>query len=173
MNFEDQNLEPIEIPETGRQTGYTLLEILGVTVLSLIVIMMAQGMVHSYKKYSTEEIAVQRLKELAKFEHEYRYSNDLTVNPEGKYGNFFDLQNAGLVPAVYTQSDERRHTIDAYVPNYRLEFMRSREETDLEPDEYRYMIMAIPLYNSMGLKTYYMQEDGEVFFEDFLWLQPR
>lgn len=166
MKFEEIKLEPIELPERENQTGYTLLEILGVTVLALIVIMMAQGMVHSYKRYSYEEVAVQRLKELAKFQHEFRYLNDPSVNPERTYGNYFDLQNAGLISDVYVQSDERRHTIDAFVPNYRLEFMKSEEENDLEPDAYQYLIMAIPLYNSMGLKTFYVQEDGEVYFFD-------
>ncbi|MCX6646482.1 MAG: hypothetical protein NTY09_09010 [bacterium] len=173
MKFEDLNIEPIVLPERESQTGYTLLEILGVTVLAVIVVMMAQGMVSSYKKYSVEEIAVQRLKELSKFEHEYRYLNDPTVNPTRVYGTFFDLQNAGMISDVYSQSDERRHTIDAYVPNYRLEFMKSEEESDIEPDAFQYMIMAIPLYNSMGLKTFYVQEDGEVYFQDFIFLQPR
>lgn len=173
MKYEDLKIEPFELPVRENQTGYTLLEILGVTVLAVIVIMMAQGMIASYKKYSTEEIAVQRLKELSKFEHQFRYLNDPSVNPERTYGTFFDLQNSGMISDVYSQSDERRHTIDAYIPNYRLEFMKSAEETTLEPDSFQYLIMAIPLYNVMGLKTFYVQEDGEVYFQDFIFLQTR
>jgi hypothetical protein len=174
MKFESLNIEPIKLPEPRNQTGYTLLEILGVTVLAVIVIMMAQGMISNYRRYTVEEIAVQRLKEIARLEHAFRYSNDPTVNPERTYGTYFDLQNAGLIPEIYVQSDERRHTIDAYIPNYRLEFMLNSEEPDAEPDEYQFLVVAIPLYNTLGLKTFYVQEDGEVYFPDrLIFLQPR
>ena len=48
MKFDDLHIEPVELPEPRNQNSYTLLEILGVTVLAVIVIMMAQGMIHSY-----------------------------------------------------------------------------------------------------------------------------
>jgi type II secretory pathway pseudopilin PulG len=166
----------IELPEIDaqpRQKGYTFLEILGVTTIMIIVVLMTQGMLHSYKKYSTEESAVQRLKELSRFEHAFRYANDPTVNPDRTYGTFFDLQNAGYIPEVYDQSDDRRHTTNAYVPFYRLDFVKSDEEDDLEPDGFQYLIRAIPLYNSMGLKTFYVQEDGEVYYHRFWWINPR
>jgi len=165
--------EDTEKRERERQTGYTLVEILGVTALVVIVVLMTQGMMRNYKRYSVEEGAVQRLKELARVETIYRYSNDPTVNPEGTYGTFFELQNSGLVPQIYDEDDDRRHTLNAFVPHYRLDFVRSYEERNLEPDAFQFMVVAIPLYNSLGLRTFYVQEDGEVIYQRYLWLQPR
>jgi hypothetical protein len=173
MDRRNLNTEDASSHECERQTGYTLVEILGVTILMVMVVLMTQGMVRNYKRYSIEEIAVQRLKEISRLENIFRHSSDATVNPEKTYGNFFDLQNAQLIPDSYAQSDEHRHTINAFVPNYRLEFMKNAEENDLEPDAFQYMVVAIPLYNSLGLRTYYMQEDGEVYFQNYLFLQPR
>jgi len=152
--------------------GYTLIEILAVTAIAVILVLMTQGMIRSYKRYSIEEVAVQRLKELSRLENIYRHCNDLTVNPEGTYGSYFDLQNAGLVAEIYEQSDERRHTINAFIPFYRLDFVRSVEDLkefglkdeEVRMDPYRYLIRAVPLYNPMGLRTFYVQEDGEVYF---------
>ena len=163
-------------PDRTRQTGYTLIEILGVATLVVIVVMMTQGMIRSYRRYSVEEIAVQRLKELARLENVFRHSNDPTVNPDGIYGTFFDLQNAGLIAEIYEQDDERRHTVNAFVPYYRLDFVRSDDdlhavgkanEEDVQMDSYQYLIRAIPLYNSLDLRTFYVQEDGEVYHRYF------
>jgi len=173
-----KNLEPIDtsLIERKNQTGYTYLEILGVTALVVIVVLMTFGMTRNYKKFAIEETTVQRLKELARSEHVFRSTNDPSVNPEGTYGNFFDLQNAGLIPEIYAQSDERRHTVNAFVPHYRLDFVRNWEQTDLEPDAYQFNIIATPIYPQSdevrdrglktygGLKTFYVQEDGEVYF---------
>ncbi len=165
MKNERENRERIE--NRDHQTGYTLIEILGVTALVIIVVLMTQGMMHNYKRYAFEEKAVQRLKELSRLEHVFRYSNDPTVNPEGVYGTFFDLQNSGLISEIYEEDDERRHTVNAFVPGYRLEFVRNEEEMDLEPDSYNFLIVATPLYNSLDLETFYVQEDGEVYFDPY------
>lgn len=158
----------------GSQTGYTLIEIVGVTALVVLVALMTQGMMTNYKRFGIEETCVQRLQQVARVQETFRHSNDPTVNPEGTYGTFFDLQNAGLIPEIYDESDEKRHTVNAFVPYYRLEFYRAYEEEDLEPDAFNYMVEAIPLYNSMGLKTFYLEEDGEVRWElfDLKWI-PR
>jgi hypothetical protein len=155
------------------QRGYTFLEILGVTAIMVIVILMTQGMIRNYKRYSVEETCVQRLKEIAMHQNAFRNVGDPTVNPEHTYGTFFDLQNAGYIAEIYDQSDDRRHTSDAFVPFYRLEFMRSTEEEDLEPDGFQYLIKATPLYNSLGLKTFYVQEDGEVYWYRHWWTNAR
>lgn len=156
------------------QVGYTLIEIIGVTAIVVFLVLATQGLIKNYKRYAIEEMAVQRLKQLARAENIYRHSNDPTVNPEGTYGTFFELQNAGLIPAIYVQSDEKRHTVNAFVPHYQLDFVRSEELDNLEPDAYKYLIRAIPLYNSLGLKTFYMQEDGEVYWKRYeLWYLPR
>ena len=174
MNFDFiNNSSPNPAPE-NRQVGYTLLEILSVTAIIVILVLATQGMTRTYKRFAIEENCVQRLKEIARHEHSYRYSEDPTVNPDGFYGTFFDLQNSGFIPDLYDQSDEKRHTVNAFVSFYQLNFMRSQEEDDLDPDAFRYFIEAAPLPNSMGLKTFYMQEDGEVYWKqsDF-WVQPR
>ncbi len=180
LYFEKQELPPL--PERPRQTGYTLIEILGVTAIVAIVVLMTQGMIRNYKRYAVEETAVQRLKELARLENIYRYTNDPTVNPEGVYGNFFDLQNAGLIAEIWDEDDERRHTVNAFVPYYRLDFVATEADLkefglganeEVKMDDDRFLIRAVPLYNSLGLRTYYVQEDGEVYFHDMLWLQPR
>jgi len=125
---------------------------------------MSMGMMRHYKKYAIEETAVQRLKEVAHSEHIYRSTNDLSVNPDGTYGNFFDLQNAGLIPELYVPDDVRLHTVNAFIPHYRLEIMRSAEQEDQEPDAFQFMVQAIPIYDNLGLKTFFVQEDGEVYF---------
>jgi type II secretory pathway pseudopilin PulG len=171
----------IEIPsntetrkrDRERQIGYTLVELLGVTAIMVFAVLATQGMTRNYRRFAIEETAVQKLKELARLEHIYRYANDPTVNPKGTYGTFFDLQNANLVADLYVQSDEKRHTVNAFVPSYELNFMRSSEEDTLDPDASRFMIEAIPLTNSLGLKTFYMQEDGEVYWQRYFWLHPR
>jgi len=168
-----QNNDIPDYESLDRQKGYTFIEILGVTTIMVIVVLMTQGMLHSYKKYSIEESAVQRLEELSRFQHSYRSSNDPTVNPERTYGTYFDLQNAGYISEIYDQSDDRRHTSNAFVPNYRLDFVRSDEDDDQEPDGFQYLIRAIPLYNTLGLKTFYVQEDGEVYYKRFWWIEPR
>ena len=174
MDLFEERYERDERREADVQTGYTLVEILGVTALVVLVVLMTQGMIRNYKRFAVEETCVQRLHELARHQHTFRHLNDPTVNPEGTYGTFFDLQNAGLVSEIYEQSDEKRHTVNAYVPRYELNFMRSLEDDDLEPDAYHYMIQAVPLYNSLGLKTFYMREDGEVYwFYHPLWIEIR
>jgi prepilin-type N-terminal cleavage/methylation domain-containing protein len=155
------------------QVGYTLIEILAVMAIMVFAVLATQGMIRNYKKFSAEEIATQRLKELARLEHIYRFGNDPTVNPNGTYATFFDLQNANLLPELYEQSDEKRHTVNAYVPSYKLNFMRSAEEDNLDPDAYNFLIQAVPLTNSLDLKTFYVQEDGEVYWQRYLWLQTR
>jgi len=166
MLFRPENMEQIDISVMDRkeQTGYTYLEILGVTALVVIVVLMSMGMMQHYKKYAIEETAVQRLKEVAHSEHIYRSTNDLSVNPDGTYGTFFDLQNAGLIPELYVSDDVMLHTVNAFIPHYKLEFIRNQEQDDQEPDAFQFMVQAIPIYDSLGLKTFFVQEDGEVYF---------
>lgn len=156
-----------------RQVGYTLVELLGVTAIIVCVVLGTEGMIRNYKRFALEETAVQRLKEIARAQHVYRYSNDPTVNPEETYGTFFELQNAGLISDIYVASDEKRHTVNAFVPFYKLKFMRSVDEQDLEPDGNKYVVVAIPITNSLNLKTFYVQEDGEVYWHHYLFARPR
>jgi type II secretory pathway pseudopilin PulG len=166
----------ISDPDASRarsdQVGYTFLEILAVTAIILILVLATQGMMRNHKRFAIEETCVQRLQEISRAEHVYRFSNDPTVNPESTYGTFFELQNANLIPDMYKQSDEKMHTVCAFVPHYRLDFVRSVADDEDEPDAYRYLVLATPLRNTLGLKTFYMQEDGEVYWQYFLHLQP-
>ena len=164
------------LPEMGQHKGYTLIEILGVTAIIIIVVFMTQGMIRNYKRYSIEETAVQRLKELARLENVYRSCNDPTVNADGTFGTFFELQNAGLIAEFYKEDDDYRRTLNAFVPFYRLDFMSSIEDIndigmgsqdEVDMDRFRLLIRAIPVYNyPLGLRTFYMNEEGEVYFED-------
>jgi len=171
----DRIKELAELREPNRPTGYTLIEILGVTAIMIVVILMTQGMIRNYKRYSIEETAVQRLKELARVEQVYRHSNDPTVNPDRTYGTFFQLQNAGLISDIYVEDDVRMRTVNAFVPFYRLDFYSGIEDVndiglgaqdEVEMDPFRFLIRAVPLPNPLGLRTYYMNEEGEVYFED-------
>lgn len=174
MNFESEIAGmPEKVPNDKHQKGYTLIEIIGVAMLMVLLVLATQGMTRNFKRYSIEENAVQRMKHLAQLETTYRYSNDPAINPDNTYGTFDDLKNAGLIPDFYAQSDEKRHTVNAFVPHYRLNFIRSQKEDDLEPDQFQYLIEAIPLYNNMNLKTFYVQEDGEVYWQRYLFLEPR
>jgi len=181
-----EKIERLEAFDKRPQTGYTLIEVLGVTAIVVILVLMTQGMMKNYKRYTVEETAVQRLKELSRFENTYRTSNDPTINPEGTYGTFFDLQNAGFIPEFYEEDDVRRRTVNAFVPFYRLNFktgagllVETETETETETsgeqmNSFQYMIEAIPLPNNMNLKTFYVREDGEVYFvHNQIWLQPR
>ncbi|HEX9746201.1 MAG TPA: type II secretion system protein [bacterium] len=153
-----------ETDTLSKQEGYTLIEMLGVAALMIILVLATQGMTKNFKRYSIEETASQRLKSIAQAQTMYRYSNDPVINPSNSYGTFLDLQNADLIPDFYEQDDEKRHTVNAYIPNYRLEFLRAEGEFESEPDQFRYFIRALPLYNSLKLKTFYMSEDGEVYW---------
>ena len=168
----------VEMEPERRQKGYTLIELLGVTTIMVLVVLAAQGMTRNYKRFAFEETAVQRLKEISRAENVFRFSNDPTVNPETAYGTFFQLQNAGLIPMVYDQSDEKRHTVNAFVPMYRIEYVRT-EEDPLRPDKenvmeqldkYGYLVRATPLTNSLDLRTFFMREDGEVYWRRY-WFQ--
>ena len=164
------------LPETRRPAGYTLIEILGVTAIIILVVFMTQGMIRNYKRYAIEETAVQRLKELARLENVYRGSNDATLNPDSTFGTFFELQNAGLIAEFYVEDDDYRRTLNAFVPYYRLDFMSGIEDIndigmgsqdEIEMDRFRLLIRAIPIYNyPLSLRTFYMNEEGEVYFED-------
>jgi len=164
MGVSRERYERDERRERDVQTGYTLIEVLGVSALIILAVLMTQGMIGNYKRFAIEETCVQRLKELSLHQHTFRHCNDPTVNVDGTYGTFFDLQNAGLLSEIYEQSDEKRHTVNAFIPHYRLNIMRSIEEEDLDPDAYRFLIQALPLYNTLGLKTFYIREDSEVYW---------
>lgn len=162
-----------EILESPDQNGYTLIEIIGVAVIMVIIVLATQGMTRNYKRYAIEETAVQRLKQLSQVQTMFRYSNDPALNQDGTYGTFLDLQNSGLIPELYEKDDVKRRTVNAFVPNYQLNFMRSLQENTLEPDKYNYIIEAVPLTNSLNLKTFYVQEDGEVYWQRFIYIKPR
>ena len=180
-------VDPMKIPEKrghgrNRQLGYTLVELLGVASILVFLVLATQGLTLNYRRFALEETAVQRLKQLARAEHTFRFMNDLSVNPQSTYGSFFDLQNAKLIPAYYldgsgnqhavVDSDEKRHTVNAFVPYYKLNFVQNteehfmpgREDEFYPPDENGYLVRATPLPNPLGLKTFYMQEDGEIYW---------
>ncbi len=164
MEYKPDITEFPEGTEKNGQLGYTFLELLAVMALAVILVLATQGMMRNHKRFAIEETCVQRLNEIARLENIYRYSNDPTVNPEGTYGSFFELQNAGLIPDLFEEDDEKRHTVNAYVPHYILQIQRNHDDDESEPDAYNFFVVATPTRNNLGLKTFYMQEDGEVYW---------
>jgi len=146
-----------------RLGGFTVLELLAVTTIALIVVMMGASTISSTRRFSIEERAVQNLKQLADAEERFRFSSDVTVNPEGTYATFGELQLAGYVPADLVEDDVRAHTVSAFVPYYRINIVRSPNDPLNEPDANGYYVVALPIPSRMHLKTYYMLEDGEVW----------
>ena len=146
-----------------RLNGFTILELIAVTTIFLIVVMMGASAIGSTRRFAVEERAVGNLKELANAQERFRFSSDVTVNPEGTYGTFGELQLAGYIPRDVVEDDVRAHTVSAFVPYYRIQIYRSATDSLAEPDANGYYVVALPIPSRMHLRTYYMLEDGEVW----------
>ena len=83
-------------PANGN-SGYTLIELLGVTAIVVIAILATQGMLRNYKRFAMEETAVQRLKALAQAENTFRHSSDPGINRPGLTA-LFSILKLGLYP---------------------------------------------------------------------------
>ena len=146
-----------------KTSGFTLIEILAVTAIALIVLLMGVGAVGNARKYSIEERAIIQLRQIADLEERYRFSSDPSVNPDGTYATFEELVLAKYIPADIEEDDVRAHTVNAFLPYYRLDIMRSPTNAVDEPDANQYYIVAYPIPTRFNLKTFHMIEDGEVW----------
>ena len=143
--------------------GYTVIELLVVSSIVVILAVMALGSGSNMKRFSTEEKAVSRLRQLADAQERYKFSNDPSYNPEGSYATFDELQLGNFIPIDYVEDDVRQHTVQAFVPYYRLDILRSPSETDEEPDANHYYAVIYPIGARWELKTFHMLEDGEIW----------
>jgi len=146
-----------------RFNGYTVIELMAVSAIVLIVAGMAIGSASTIKRFSIEEKAVTRLKQLADAQERYRYSLDPTVNPEGTYATFEELQLSNFVLDDYVEDDVSAHTVNAFVPYYQIEIARSPNSLLDEPDANNYYIVLTPIGSKRNLKTFFMLEDGETW----------
>jgi prepilin-type N-terminal cleavage/methylation domain-containing protein len=146
-----------------RLAGYTFIELMAVSAIVLIVAAMAIGSASRLKRFAIEEKAVTRLKQLADAQERYRYSLDPTVNPEGTYATFEELQLTNYISEDYVEDDVSAHTVNAFIPYYQIEIARSPNNLLDEPDANNYYIVLTPLGTKGKLKTFYMLEDGEAW----------
>lgn len=146
-----------------RFNGYTVIELMAVCAIVLIVTAMAIGSVSGIKRFSIEEKAVTRLKQLADAQERYRYSMDPTVNPEGTYATFAELQLANFIVDDYVENDVSSHTVNAFIPYYQIEIALSPNNLIDEPDANNYYIVLMPIGSKWKLKTFFMLEDGETW----------
>ena len=145
----------------NRVRGYTIIELVAVSAIVLIVTTMAFGSVSTVRRFSMEQRAVTKLRQLADAQERYRYSSDPTINPDGTYASFEELQLTNFIANDYELNDIPSHTVNAFVPYYQLEIARSPNDILDEPDVNHYYIVLTPLANKWNLKTFYMIEDGE------------
>ena len=147
----------------GKASGFTIIEMLAVTTIAAILLVMAAGSIGNTKRFSIEERVIVKLRQLADLQERYRFSSDPTANPEGTYATFEELQLAGYIADDLEEDDVRAHTVNAFLPYYRLEITRSPNNPSDEPDANSYYIIAFPIPTRWNLKTYHMIEDGEVW----------
>ena len=69
-------------------SGFTILEMVAVTTIALILFVMAVSSISNTKRFSIEEKAMHKLKQIADLQERYRFSSDPSVNPEGTYATF-------------------------------------------------------------------------------------
>ena len=146
-------------------SGYTLIEMLFVCMIIVAIAMMGMGAYSKQRKFGIETICVSKLKQIAQYQESYRDLGDPALNPDASYGTFFNLQNAGLIPSCFVPADNEAHDVEAFIPYYQLEIVRSPTGLTEEPDRNQYMIFASPIGSPYKKQLIFMmQEDGEVYF---------
>jgi len=144
--------------------GYTIIEVLFVCGIVVAIALMGMGSYKSQRKFGIEMTCVSKLKQLSQIEESYRDIGDPSVNPDSSYGTFFELQNAGLLPKLFSSEDNDLHDVVPFTPYYKIEIFRSPQEVTLEPSASQYYIVATPIPSTFKLRIFMMQEDGEVYY---------
>lgn len=150
--------------EAESSSGYTLIEVIIVASIVTLIAMMGMGAQKSVRKHSFERQCVTRLKQIAQYQESYRNIGDPSINPDGSYGTFFQLQSAGYIPVTYDVSDTPARDGQPFIPFYEVEIVRSPTAMNEEPNRNQYMVKAWPIENPFGLRVFMMLEDGEVYF---------
>lgn len=146
-------------------SGYTLIEMLFVCMIIVTIAMMGMGAYSQQRKFGIETVCVTKLKQIAQYQESYRDLGDPSLNPDASYGTFFNLQNAGFIPSSYVSTDNEAHNVEAFIPYYQIEIVRSPTGLTEEPDRNQYMVFASPVGSPYEKqRIFMMQEDGEVYF---------
>jgi hypothetical protein len=145
-------------------SGYTILEILFVAGIVVTIALMGMGSFKSQRRYGIEMTCVTKMKELAQVEESYRDLGDPALNPSTTYGTFYQMQNAGLIPKIFSPEDNVEHSNIPFIPFYKIEIVQSPTALDQVPSSAQYMIFASPAIPGFRLRIFMMQEDGEVYY---------
>lgn len=161
-NF-DRHIQKM-LKTSERDCGYTIIEVLFVCAVVVAIALMGMGSYKAQRRFGIEMTCVSKLKQLAQLQESYRDIGDPSLNPDGSYGTFFELQNAGLIPRIFSPEDNERHDVIPFIPYYKIEIYRSPQETTLEPSPSQYYVVATPIISAYKLRIFMMQEDGEVYY---------
>ncbi len=153
--------------------GYTVIELMAVSAIMLIVTVMAIGSISNIRRYSIEERAVHKLRQLADVEERYRNWGDLSVNEFGTYATFDELALAELIPTDFVEDDVRARTVSAFIPYYRIDIALSPNDMNDEPDANNYYVRLVPIPTRWNLRTFHMIEDGEIWHSYGLYYYER
>jgi prepilin-type N-terminal cleavage/methylation domain-containing protein len=153
--------------------GYTIIELIAVSAIMLIVAVMAVGSVSNIKRYSIEERAVHKLRQLADVEERYRNWGHIRLNEDSSYGTFDELVLAELIPNDFSEDDVKMHTVNAFVPYYRVDIALSPNDLNDEPDSNHYYVRLLPIPTKWNLRTFHMLEDGEIWHSYGLYYYER
>ena len=156
-----------------RLKGYTIIELIAVSAIMLVVAVMAVGSVSNIQKHSIEERAVHKLRQIADYEERYRNSNNYAVNPEGTYATYDELVLADYIPPDYHEDDVKVHTVNAFIPYYRIDIALSPNDINDEPDQNHYYVRLLPIPTKWNLRTFHMLEDGEIWHSYGLYYYER
>lgn len=154
----------LDLQDVNNQNGYTILEMLFVCAIVVVVALMGMGSFKAQRRYGIEMNCVSKLKQIAQFQESYRDIGDSSLNPDGSYGTFFKLQNAGYIAPSYEIADTESHEGEPFISYYQIEIVKSPTGLTEEPDANQYMIIASPIGAQHKLRIFMMQEDGEVYF---------
>lgn len=153
--------------QTARKTrGFTMIETLATAVLVTIIATMGLTILPVMKRAQIQTRALAKLKELAAMQESYRNLGDLGLNPDGGYGTFENLQQAGYIAQDIAPEDDESHSNAAFLPYYKVSIGRSIVNMKIEPDPLGYALTAEPVGGPPGLSMLFMQEDGEIFTID-------
>jgi Tfp pilus assembly protein PilE len=153
-----------DLKGVNNQNGYTILEMLFVCAIVVVVALMGMGSFKAQRRYGIEMNCVSKLKQISQFQESFRDIGDSSLNPDGSYGSFFELQNAGFIPSTYDIADTEAHEGEPFIPFYQIEIVKSPTGLTEEPDANQFMVIASPVGAPHKLRIFMMQEDGEVYF---------
>ena len=144
--------------------GYTIIEMMFVCGIIVTIALMGTGAYRAQRRYGIEMTCVTKLKEISQIQESFRDISDASLNPGATYGTFFQLQNAGLIPKIFSPEDNIEHTVIPFIPDYKLEIVQSPTALDEDPSSAQYMVLASPVISAFRLRIFMMQEDGEIYY---------